>query len=135
MNKSTIATLVILAVVLIGGFGIYYFYYAQPQEPDTSKLYSYVPGDPFITNIHDSKALLRVTIVLVLNTDRQMHYLKENEYILRDTVISVLRSKTEEELRMVDATDVLREDLVNLLRDELGMDYLVTIYFNDFVLQ
>jgi len=135
MNKTTATILVILAILLIGGFGVYYFYFAQPQEPDTSKLYSYIPGDPFITNIHDSKALLRVTIVLVLNTDKQMRYIKDNEYILRDTVINVLRSKTEEDLRMVDATDVLREDLVNLLRDELAMDYLVTIYFNDYVLQ
>ena len=135
MKKGTAAVVVILIVILIGGgLAAYYYYFAQP-ETDAPKLYSYTPGDFFVTNIYESRSLLKVTIVLVLNTDKQMGYLKENEYILRDAVIGVLRAKTEEELRMLDATDVLREDLVNVLRNELDMDYLVTIYFYDYVLQ
>ena len=136
MNSKVIIIVAIAAVIVVGGgLAAYFLLFATPAEPTPAPLFTYMPGDYFVTNIMDSKALLKVTVVLVINDEKQLTYLSNNEYILRDTVIAVLRDKTEDELRAPDATDMLREDLVNALRDDLGMDYLVTLYFNDYVLQ
>jgi flagellar FliL protein len=62
-------------------------------------------------------------------------YLKENNHIIRDIIVFTLRSKTEEELRSQDVTETLREELVQRINKQMGIDYITTVYFNDYVIQ
>ena len=108
------------------------------MPPPAAETIYYVPGDYFVTNITDSTRLLKTTIVLELSTaeaDKVTEYLTENNHILRDIIVFTLRSKTEDELRSNGIEETLRTELVNNLESKMGLDYIVTIYFNDYVIQ
>ena len=129
---------IVLAVVLtlaIAG-GIYVFALAPQNEVDDEKpLTTYSPGDAFITNIKDSARLLKASLVLAVDDAKKEEYMTENNYIIRDTIIYELRQKNEQELRSPDIQDKLRTEIVESLKQKLQMKYLVTVYFDEFVLQ
>jgi len=134
-NKKLI---VILAVVMLAAAaGVYFFVLAKPAE----KIYSYYePGDYFVTNIKDSKSLIKTTIVLELyayesDLESIKEYLTENNHIIRDIIVFTLRSKTEDELRSQDIADTLRQEIVQRISENIDVDYITTVYFNDYVIQ
>lgn len=128
--------LIIVAVaVIVAGVAVYLLFLMPPPAAET--VY-YVPGDYFVTNIADSTRLLKTTIVLGISTpepDKVTEYLTENNHIIRDIIVFTLRSKTEDELRSNDIENTLREEIVNNLESKMGLDYIETIYFNDYVIQ
>jgi flagellar FliL protein len=67
--------------------------------------------------------------------DEITEYLTENNHIIRDIIVFTLRSKTEDELRSNDIEKTLRDEIVNSLATKMGLDYIQTIYFNDYVIQ
>ncbi|MGE4484049.1 MAG: flagellar basal body-associated protein FliL [Oscillospiraceae bacterium] len=134
MKKKVL--LLIIAVIVITAGALYFFVFrGGGGETQDEKLYSYVPGDYFVTNVKDSDSLLKVTVVLALNTDKLESTLEENEYIIRDKIIFELRSLTEEDILSEDIQDRLRTDITDNLNSALGIDDIVTVYFNDFVMQ
>jgi len=127
--------IIVLVALIVAGAAVYLLFLMPPPAPET--VY-YVPGDYFVTNIADSTRLLKTTIVLELNTadpDGVTAYLTENNHILRDIIVFTLRSKTEEELRSNEVEKTLRDEIVNNLEKKMGLDYIETIYFNDYVIQ
>lgn len=134
MKKKII---IILAVVLaLGGAAAYFFLFSSPAE----NVYSYYePGDYFVTNIKDSRALIKTTIVLELNApanemDEINKYLKESNHVLRDIIVFTLRSKTEQELRAENIDETLRAEIVKSINEKMGIDYITSVYFNDYVI-
>ena len=94
-----------------------------------------MPGDYFVTNVKDSDKLFKVTIVLMLNTDKLNDQLdKKDKYLIRDTILFTLRTLTEEDILNPDIQDNLRKDLTKKLNAALGIDNIVTICFSDFVM-
>ena len=127
--------IIVIVVMILTGVAGYLLFLMPPPAAET--IY-YVPGDYFVTNIADSTRLLKTTIVLELSTaeaDKVTEYLTENNHILRDIIVFTLRSKTEDELRSNGIEETLRTELVNNLESKMGLDYIVTIYFNDYVIQ
>jgi len=134
-NKSIIIILVLLLVVAAAC--VYFFVIAKPAE----KVYNYYsPGDYFVTNVKDNTSLIKTTIVLELyvyddELDDITAYLTENNHIIRDIIVFTLRSKTEAELRAQDVDKTLRQEIVQRLKEDMGIDYIETVYFNDYVVQ
>lgn len=128
--------IIIIAVALVvAGAAVYLLFLMPPPAPET---FYYVPGDYFVTNIADSTRLLKTTIVLEISApkpDEVTAYLTENNHILRDVIVFTLRSKTEDELRSNDIEKTLRLEIVDNLESKMGLDYIETIYFNDYVIQ
>lgn len=127
--------IIVIVALIVAGAAVYLLFLMPPPDPET--VY-YVPGDYFVTNIADSTRLLKTTIVLELSTadpDGVTAYLTENNHILRDIIVFTLRSKTEEELRSNEVEKTLRDEIVNNLEKKMGLDYIETIYFNDYVIQ
>ena len=127
--------IIILAVVIIGGGAAYYFLAVRGHQDKAEKpveLTAFVPGDYFVTNVADSSSLFKVTVVLMLNTDKLEEKLSENEYVIRDTIIAHLRTLTESDLTSGDIQDRLRSDLKDEINKVLGIDNIVTIYFRRF---
>ncbi len=128
--------IIIIAVIIIGGGAVYYFLGIRGNsEEKVVELSAYVPGDYFVTNVMDSSSLFKVTVVLMLNTDKLEEKLNENEYVIRDAIIARLRKLTEEDLTSSDIQDRLREELASELNKQLEIDNIVTVYFSDFVMQ
>ncbi len=134
MNKKI--WIVFALIVIVGGAALYFLVFnGGGNEEQEETLFSYVPGDYFVTNVKDSDSLLKVTVVLALNTDKLEEELAEKEHIIRDTIIFKLRSLTEEDILSADIQDRLRTDISEELNAVLGIDNIVTVYFNDFVMQ
>ncbi|MFZ5975280.1 MAG: flagellar basal body-associated FliL family protein [Bacillota bacterium] len=135
---SKLLKIIIAAVgVLAVGAAAYIFLLSpqQPAEAQEKPQYTYVPGEYFVTNIKDSTRLLKTTIVLSVDDESKTEYMTKNNQIIRDVIIFTLREKTEPELRSMGIQDKLRDEIVKNLKAKLDMNYLVTLYFNDFVLQ
>ncbi len=129
------AIIIIIAVLLVAGAAVYFLFLTPPPKPETI---FYTPGDYFVTNIKDSEALIKVTIVLELSTtdpEGTTEFLTENNHIIRDSIVFTLRSKTEDELRSQGIEEQLRTEIVSNLKSKMGLDYITTIYFNDYVIQ
>ena len=129
------AIIIIILVLAVAGAAVYFLFLTPPPEPE---IFFYTPGDYFVTNIKDSKALIKVTIVLELSTtdeESAREYLTENNHIIRDVIVFTLRSKTEDELRSQGIEDTLRKEIAKNLESKMGLDYIETIYFNDYVIQ
>ncbi len=126
--------IIILVIVLAGGGAAYYFLVYQGGEAE-EKLYAYVPGDYFVTNVKDSGKLFKVTVVLMLNEEKLQEKLEDKEYIIRDSIIQKLRQLTEADIKSQDIQNKLRDEIKNKLNADLGIDNIVKVYFNDFVMQ
>lgn len=129
--------IILVALIVLGGAAVYFFVLPKPPEPE--KKSTYVPGDFFVTNIKDSKALLKTTVVLEVNKAAEdaefAKFMEENNPVIRDIIVFTLREKTETELRSTGIQDQLRIEIVSKINEKLGIDNVKTIYFNDYVLQ
>ncbi len=94
-----------------------------------------VPGEYLVTNVSDTYRLIKAAPVLAINREGLTDQLKAEQHKIRDTMIGVIRTKTEEQMRSAGIMDELRVEIKQALVDQLGMDYLVAVYFSDFVLQ
>ena len=125
--------IIILAVVIIGGVAFYFLAAKGDGGEKPIELTAFVPGEYFVTNVADSNSLFKVTVVLMLNTDKLEEMLDKNEYVIRDTIITRLRKLTEDDLKSADIQDMLRSDLKDEINSVLGIDNIVKICFSDFV--
>jgi flagellar basal body-associated protein FliL len=128
--------IIVIAVILAGAAAVWFLAFrGNGDEAKEVELTAYVPGDYFVTNVMDSSSLFKVTVVLMLDTDKLQEKLAENEYVIRDTIIARLRKLTEEDLRSDGIQDRLRAELTEELNSVLGIENIATIYFSDFVMQ
>ena len=106
----------------------------------TGMLKYHKPGEFIVTNISDSSRLMKIQPILEYDdsmrsdTDKE-DYLKLHQPIIRECVISIVRAKTEPELRSTGIVEQLRSEIYEALRLRLDLPYLTNIYFYDFVLQ
>jgi len=136
MNKKFVIIIVVILVVAAAAT-LYFTVIKKPPE----KIHSfYTPGDFFVTNVKDSPSLIKTTIVLDLyvyekDLEDITEHLTENNHIIRDIIVFKLRSMTEEELRSQDVAQTLRQEIVESIHEKMDIDYITTVYFNDYVIQ
>lgn len=138
MSKKLLIPIIAVVVVAVVGVVLYMFVFSS-SEPKIVPT-NYVPGDVFTTNASDSNTLIRVGIVLVLNTDdsKLQETLTEQQGLVRETIYRVLRSKSKEELAAQDIFDVLETEMVSALNArfaEYEIDNFYGVVFSDYVIQ
>lgn len=152
-NKSntTLIAVILIAALAIGG---YFIFFANRGPAAPPPALNHKPGDYIITNIYGSARLMKLTPVLVFEgipEDVQKtvtEYLTVQEPMIRDTIIFVIRAMTEVELREPGVEEVVRDRVMEGLRQRLSfqglpdvvkagvtMDNLTSIHYYDFVLQ
>ena len=132
--KKKIIVIFLIFLMLGAGVGSYFLFFNKSQE-DKVLLHASTPGEYFVTNVKGGNRLLKTTIVLMVDKEKLTSELKDNEYVIRDTVIYRLRQMDETDLRDTAVQDRLRVELSDALNEVLGIDNIKTIYFNDFVMQ
>ncbi len=148
MNTKLLVIIAAIVVVIGGALAAVFLFVlpgmsggeAKPTPPPTIQYYK--PGDYIVTNIRDSARLIKATIVLEYEEDKdpvkaadQLNYLKKNEHIIRDVIIFTIRGKDEGELRSEEIRDSLREEITQKLKERLELPFITTVIYNDFVLQ
>ena len=59
--------------------------------------------------------------------------MQESDTIMKDATITVLSSKTIEELKDPDALEIIKQEILNRLQDEYQTNIIYKVLFNDFV--
>lgn len=105
----------------------------ESEEEETT--YSYTIADAFITNIKDSKRFVKASITIEVGAEETVAELELQEYVVKDTVLKILRTTTEEEITSPDSQEVLSETIKQQLSATLGIDTIKKIYFMELVVQ
>lgn len=133
MNKKLI--IIIAAVLVVAAVAAVLFLFVFNGDKELPYVRTeHSPGEYFIANVNESNRLLKVTIMLVLNTDTLTEMLEERNTEIRDTILTVLRAQKEATLREVDLSDV-KQEIVQAVNARLGIDNVVDVLFSDYALQ
>lgn len=123
--------MIILAIIVLGAGA---FFYLQSQST-RDKSFNYDPGDKFVTDLADSRRTINADMVLQMADDGRKAFFEENNHRVRNTIIFVLRSKTEESMKNKDIENVLKNEIVQRLNTEFDCTDFLKVYFNEFVIQ
>jgi len=139
-NKKVLLIIIIVLVVAIAA--VAYFLFLAPKNTEL-KTYFFSPGDAFVTNVLGTNRLIKTTMTLEITQDKATE-LTEKQPIIRDCIIYVLRSQTEEQFEDAE----LQTNLSNMILERLNalfpvepkddgeaIPLFMSVYFNDFVMQ
>ena len=137
--KKLMPIVVVLIVVIAAA--VWFFVLRETPEPPEVRI-EHIPGDVFTVNVAadpegnpppPSSRILMIGIVLVINSEDVIEDLIEQNNRVRHTIIQVLRRQNAYELRVPD-TSALAQELMDELNYELGINNIVEILFNEFVM-
>lgn len=133
MPRKAVAA--ILIVVLAAGAAVYFFVWKDAGKEGEPALYHYAIKNAFVTNVKESSKLFKATVVLVVNEKGLDKLLDAEQYVIRDTILFILRGLTEEDIKSESVQDRLRVSIPQSLNDALQIENVVSVYFGDFVMQ
>ncbi len=96
------------------------------------------PLDQFIVNLLSSgggKRYLKTSVGLELSIQNMQTELDTKRDVLRDTIITILSSKTFEEVQTAKGKQKLKEELMERLNEFLVDGRVVNVFFTEFVVQ
>lgn len=96
---------------------------------------SYSPNASIITNIKNSKKYLRVKITMEITDEKSSEYFIKNEYKIKDTIISVVRNSSEDELIAPGSQELLKNRIREALGYKIDTKNLIDIYIYEYVIQ
>lgn len=134
MNKKLIIIIIAVVLVLAIAAGAYFLFF-RSSEPKIVRT-EYSPGEYFVIDIGKTGRLLKVTVVLVLDTDKakvQEHLTAYNSEI-RDLIGTIFREQDEDTLRQTDHTE-LKEDIRQRLNALLEIENIIGVLFPDYAIQ
>ena len=86
-------------------------------------------------NIKDSKKIVKVKITIETNNKNTLELLENKQFLIRDDINKIIRSKTEEELQgdegQIKLQKEIKESLIKLFDDVA----ITNIYFDDLIIQ
>ncbi len=132
MSKKIIIVLIIIIVLLISGGVGYFVWNNQSQKV---KVYQIDPGEYFITNVCESKCLIKADLIIETTNKKTSEYLNKNQVKMRDAIIKILRSKKYDEIMRADIQEVLKENIIQDLQNEYQLEGIDNVYFSEFVVQ
>lgn len=132
MQKKVIIILSAVIVLLISGI-VTFFVLTNQSEKVT--IYTYDPGEFFITNVMDSKSLIKADMLFEVSNKDTNEFLTENQFKVRDVVIKVLRGKTQSEIMKADIQMEIEKDVIKELSETYQLEGIDHVYFNEFVVQ
>ena len=142
--KNKLMPVIIILLVVVIGFGAYYFFLRpEPEEPaQSTSLYDqlaetvyYSPGDYFVTNISGSQSLCKTSVSLALEDPKGevTEFLETNNAVVRNAIVKVLISHSEQEMRAMNAMDVLENEMAVAVRSATGLESLQRVFISDFI--
>lgn len=139
MKKKII--IIAAAVVLIGVVAVVIVLSGGDKEEPPVVLGMFSPGESFVLNTPDGKALFKCAMMLTVDKE-YLTAISGDEvmaYFIRDTILLTLRTLDLEELRDTGAVKKIKDRIVSDLNAQFNEDYetqvFYDVYFSDFVIQ
>ncbi|MBN2853875.1 MAG: flagellar basal body-associated FliL family protein [Clostridia bacterium] len=105
-----------------------------PEETEIP-VFTYVLKDSIITNMKDSKRFVKASFLLEVTNEEDIATLTKYDYMIKDTIIRILRNTTEAEYALVDVQSTLREVIKTELMKVLGVNSIKEVFFLELVMQ
>lgn len=97
------------------------------------KMYSF--EDSFVTNLKDSKKILKATIKLELSNSKIEEVVDARNPEIRNEINLILRGKNEEDLNGSEGQTMLQKEILETLRKLLKTENILNVYFDEFIIQ
>ena len=135
MNKQTL--IIILAVVVVVAVAAVLLVPKFLGEKEEEKVEVFYPlEDYFVVNVKDGGGMLfKTTVILVCDSEDMTEIIKANEYAVRDKLLFLFRSLSEDDIQDQDIQNKLREQIPAMLNELLGVTHFTSVLFGDFVMQ
>ncbi|MBN2809571.1 MAG: flagellar basal body-associated FliL family protein [Deltaproteobacteria bacterium] len=150
-SKKGLLIIIILVVLLLGGggFGAYWFLLRTPA-PTAEELAAQEAArkpepvilpvfalKPFVVNLADKKSrrYLKVTMKLELSNPELLEEVEKRQAQIRDVVLTLLSSKTADEISTMEGKFLLRQDIIKRVNVNLVTGKITKIYWEEFVVQ
>lgn len=138
MGKKTILIIIIVGIVFsIAGAGIGFVVYRNmnPSKSEKEiKTFSLTLEDMYC-NIKESKKILKAKITLESIDEKTHLKLESKQFLIRDDINKIIRSKTEVDLQGKEGQIKLQNEIKNSLVQLFNDEKITNIYFNDFIMQ
>jgi flagellar FliL protein len=153
MPKKAIVIMAAIAFIFTalvgGGFYMMWLKIASLQPPeevleeeeveteDPPQLGEMFPLETFVVNLADANGqrYLRVTMQLELAPGVPAATMEQRLPLIRDVALTILPTKSFDEIRTVDGKSALRGEIMDRLNTLLYEEGIVNIYFTEFVIQ
>ncbi|WP_338834455.1 hypothetical protein MHLNE_07730 [Moorella humiferrea] len=139
-GRSLLTVVMLLLILALSGGYVYYFFFggnrgvtAAPARQAPAVMQK-MALEPVVVNLADPglRRYLRAKITLEYSDTRLTEELNEKLYRIRDTLISVLRSKKTDDLQNEDA---LKRELLTAINAQLMGGQVQGLYFEEFIVQ
>lgn len=147
MNKNNLILIIIIAVlllVIVAGIVLYFAVLskAHVNQPESIKIdqniIEYKFEDSFINNVNNSSKMIKVSIELELNkkNDKKLEELAAYKLPeMRDRINLIIRGKGEQDLMGPQGQENLKKEILSAIRQILGQEKVVNVYFSEFIVQ
>jgi flagellar FliL protein len=143
-SKTTffLAMGIVVAIAVAATFGVLFFTggskadTAKPVKAETT-VTSIFSLDPFIVNIYDGQDMryLRLKVEMGVAGEEAKNRMKEQEAQIRDGIITLLTSKTWQDLQTPQGKTQLKQQILNTVSKIVPQGTVNQVYFTDFVVQ
>ena len=143
-GSSKLLIIIIAAAIVLGagGFVGFKLLASKGEEKETQKVEevkssNIVALDPFVLNLSDHGRYLKVTIQFEVSEDTSEDTIKNKTPQLRDTIITLVSSKSLNSISSAEGKFQLKDELLFRANQIMGMekDILKNLYFTEFVMQ
>lgn len=152
MPKKAIVIMAAIAFIFMalvgGGFYMMWLKIASLQPPeevveeeveteDPPQIGEMFPLETFVVNLADANGqrYLRITMQLELAPGMPAATIEQRLPQIRDVALTILPTKSFDEIRTVDGKSALRGEIMDQLNTLLYEEGIVNIYFTEFVIQ
>ncbi len=154
-KKSKKLLFIIIFIVLLlaggGGFMAYYFLLA-PKPPTPEELAAQAAAaakkkkpeilpvfslKPFVVNLADGRGrrYLKISMKLELSSEELQEEVEKRQPQIRDVILTLLSSKTSDEINSMEGKFILREEIVKRVNSFLQTGKITRVYFEELVIQ
>lgn len=141
MKKSVIIAIiaiVLAVVVIVVGvlFGLNMAKDKGEASDDISQkeIYQHDVGEMY-SNLSESKKLVKVNVTVETTEEAYLETLENKNYIIRNEVNEIIRSKKLEEVEGSEGQKNLQKQIVTRLNEVFNTKVISDVYFNDFIVQ
>ena len=141
-KKSPIMLIVAgLLLVIIAGGGYFFLFSGDNGGSRTEEVkqttQTYYPLKTFIVNLsgNEGSRYLKVTMQFAITNPMLAHELDADSVVTRDAIISILSSKSFDDISSEEGKSSLKIQIKNAINKELKTGKINDVYFSEFVVQ
>lgn len=96
------------------------------------KVYAYSVGDPFVTNLKDSKKMLKCSVVFEVTKKSIADKSSDTNYIVRNAVNTMLLQLTESDVLNITDTKIIEQKMTDVANEAMETDVFYSAKITDF---